>query len=523
MYFFSYAYLPFFLGAALLAYYLTPLRKRWVALLVFSLIFYIANAKELFFFLFISSLIVYLAALWLGRIQSCSSAVLRMSSPEEKKRFRADFTIQEKAVVFLALAGSFGILAAVKYSGFAAGQLNLLFRRLSLGSRLSVPPMLLPLGISYYTLQATGYLVDVYRGKVKANGNYAQVLLFLCFFPQIVEGPIGRYDRLEPQLCEGHRFDYRDFTYGAQRILWGLLKEIVIADRAGILVDQVFNHYGQYSGGGVALAVLLYTLQLYADFSGFIDVASGSAQMFGIRLDPNFRRPFFSATVSEFWRRWHITLGAWMRDYIFYPVSLSGAVTGLSLAARRANRKTLSRWISAAVPLLCVWLMMGIWHGAGWKYLAYGMYYFALILLGILCGPAAARLPLNRRCAPYRLFQVLRTFLLVNIGMLIFRARNLRAAAHMFLSVFRPSATFTNGALLRLGFTWKDLAVLAAGALVLLLVGCLQEKGVSLRESVGKWPLPLRWGVYLSAMFVLILFGAYGTAYTPVDLIYAKF
>lgn len=529
MYYFSYAYLPFFLGLTALAYFVTPIKKRWCVLLAASLLFYIYNAKTLSVFILLTSLTIYFAALWLEKIDACAELAKAHLPKEERAEYQNGILWQKKVTVAALVLVNFGILAVLKYSGFASNSINALLRLLPIQACFPSLPMLLPLGISFYTLQAVSYVVDVYRGKIKADRNFGKVLLFVCFFPQIVEGPIGRYDHLAPQLYEGHRFDYQNFTHGLQLILWGLFKEIVIADRANMLVNQVFDHYGSYSGAAVALATLLYTLQLYADFSGCMDVATGSAQILGIHLTPNFQRPFFSRSVNEFWRRWHITLGAWLRDYVFYPVSLSKPLVRFSRFVRRKHNTHLGKWAVAGSALFFVWLGMGIWHGAGWKYLAYGMYYYLLMMLGMLFEPAvrkaAAVLHLNRDAALYHFFQIVRTFLLVNIGMLIFRAGSLWAAVHLFFSLFRRPgvSAVADGSLLMLGLDAKDLAVLAISAATLLVVGLLQEKGISLRRAIGEWPLPARWGMYFAGIFSVIIFGAYGAGYAPANLIYAGF
>ncbi|MDR3643623.1 MAG: MBOAT family O-acyltransferase [Clostridia bacterium] len=529
MYYFSYLYLPVFLGLTVLAYFFTPIKKRWVVLLIASLIFYLYNVRNLSVYILVTAVSIYIAALWLDKIDACAALARKHLLPDERAWYKDVSLWQKKAVIALLVLIDFGLLAWMKYSGFGADSADHLLKLMHMDPRLPSWSLGLPLGISFYTLQAVSYVVDVYRGKAKANQNFGQVLLFVCFFPQIVEGPIGRYDHLAPQLYEGHRFDYRNFTGGLQLILWGLLKKIVIADRAYILVNQVFSHDRQYSGAGVVLAILLYTLELYADFSGCIDVATGSAQIMGIHMAQNFRRPFFSKSVNEFWRRWHITLGAWLRDYIFYPVSLSKPLMKFSRFIRRKHNTHFGKWILAGSSLFFVWLGNGLWHGAGWKYLVYGMYYYVLMMMGMLLEPVFrkmfATLHLNREGVPHRLFQVARTFVLVNIGMLIFRAASLRSAAVLFLSMFRGPyiSAITKGSLLKLGLSIQDLLVLGAGALVLFVVGLLQERGISLREKVGRWPLPARWSVYLAAIFVLVIFGAYGSGYVPVDPIYAKF
>ncbi|HEX2938388.1 MAG TPA: MBOAT family O-acyltransferase [Ruminiclostridium sp.] len=512
-----------------MAYFLAPIKKRWYVLLAASLLFYFYNAKILSAFILITSLTVYFSAIWIEKINTCAEVAKSHLPKEEKAAFKNGILWQKKAVVVILILINFGILVALKYSGFVVHNLSALFFLLHMHIRFRHIPMLLPLGISFYTLQAVSYVIDVYRGKIKANRNYGQVLLFCIFFPQIVEGPIGRYEDLAPQLYKGHQFDYKNFTFGLQLILWGLLKEIVIADRASMLVDQVFDHFGKYSGFAVMLATLLYTLQLYADFSGSMDVVTGSAQILGIHLTPNFRRPFFSRSVNEFWRRWHISLGAWLRDYVFYPVSLSKPLSQFSRFIRHKHNTHLGKWVTAGSALFFVWLGMGIWHGAGWKYFVYGMYYYMLMMLGMLFEPVTrkviALLHLNPGTIPYRIFQIVRTFVLVNIGMMIFRAGSLKAAVYMFLSIFHGSgiSAITNGSLLKLGLDSKDLTVLAISAAVLLIVGLLQEKGISIRHKVGGWPLPVRWIVYFTAIFALIIFGAYGAGYIPANMIYAGF
>ena len=494
-------------------------------MLIASLIFYVYYTGILCIFMLVTSLSIYFAALWLDKIDICAGLSNEHLSVEEKVKYKNSSTWQKKAVVFILLLICLGTLVLLKYYNFVSGQLNQLLKMLPLHLKLATLSIAIPLGISFYSLQAVSYVVDVYRGKVKANYNYAQVLLFLCFFPQIVEGPIGRYDNLAPQLYEGRRFNYLSFTHGMQLILWGLIKKIVIANRASMLVNEVFNNHTKYSGASIILAILLYTLELYADFSGSIDVVTGSAQMFGINLAQNFRRPFFASSVDEFWRRWHMTLGAWMRDYVFYPVSLSRPVTKLSGFLRNKKHPFLRKLSTVGIALFSVWLLMGIWHGAGWKYLAYGMYYFALIMLGMIFEPlickAAGVVHLNRKSKPYRVLQVIRTFLLVNVGMLIFRASNLSEAFNMFISIFKWHGI--SNALLHLGVDAADLGVLGIGALLLFVTGLLQEKGIMLRQSIGKWPLPPRWALYMTGIFVLIIFGAYGSGYIPADLIYAKF
>lgn len=217
----------------------------------------------------------------------------------------------------LGLILNFGMLGVIKYTNFMIENLNALFHMNLRGMEI-----LLPLGISFYTFQSSGYLLDVYWKRCDAERNPVKYALFVSFFPQILQGPIGRYSRLAHQLYEPHKFEGKNITRGFERILWGFFKKMILADWAAVFVDAIFDNPDQYSGLAI-FGVLFYTVQLYADFSGGMDVVIGIASMFGIELDENFKRPFFSISITDFWHRWHITLGTWMKDYVFYPVTLS--------------------------------------------------------------------------------------------------------------------------------------------------------------------------------------------------------
>ncbi len=525
----TYSYLLLFLGGTFLLYTLVPQKQKWITLLAASLFFYVVSSGPLIVFLLGTTLSIYLSALWLDKLAAVQSLVKKGAPKEDRDTLKRHILWQKRAVLLLLLLFNFGLLLFMKYFGFFCHNVNWLFAFVGLDFELPLVKMVLPLGISFYTLQAVGYVVDVYRGKFPAERNFARITLFLSFFPQIVEGPIGRYDELAPQLYEGHTFDYERFTGSLQLILWGLFKKVVIADRANALVSAVFDHYEQYAGLLIALAVLAYTLQLYAEFSGCMDIVTGSARLFGVGLSPNFRRPFFSRSVTEFWRRWHITLGAWLRDYVFYPLSLSKPFGRLSKAARKHLSKHLAASLPAIAALFFVWFANGVWHGAAWKYIAYGLYYYVIIALGMLCEPLFAKgiglLHLRRESAGYRLFQMLRTFLLVNLGMLLFRAKSLSAAVAMFGSLFSSAgpSLIQNGVLNTPGIRLADFYVLLAGAAILLIVGILQERGIGVRALIARQPLVIRWAVYLAAVFVVVIFGAYGMGYQRVAFIYAGF
>lgn len=307
------------------------------------------------------------------------------------------------------------------------------------------------------------------------------------------------------------------------------MQEIIVADRLNALVKLVFDNYGCYDGGIIALGAILYTLQLYCDFSGTMDLALGMGRIFGVTLPENFRQPFFSRTAGGFWNRWHITLGTWLRDYVYYPVSLSKPAKSLTKHARKKLGNRYGPLLASSLALICVWLGNGLWHGAGSQYLFFGIYYFVLIVAGSLIEPSAARLAeklgVSREAWGYRAFQIARTLVIIVVGELFFRANGLHAGFDMFgimVSQFSLES-FADGTVLKLGMDAKDFAVVGVSVVVLLVVGLLRERGVDIVGKIGAQKLPVRWIVWYAVFLVLLIFGAYGAAYTPVDPMYAQF
>jgi len=525
----SYVYLLLFLSITFLAYNLVPNKIKWLILLLASYLFYCISSENLVIYIVISTLSIYFSGLFIQKFNDKFENAKKYLSKEDRKLLKAKIARYKKIAIAFALIINFGLLLNLKYCNFFAETANSIIH--CFNSSFSIPwrNIVLPLGISFYTLQATSYIIDVYRGKYKADRNLGRIALFLCFFPQIVEGPIGRYDQLADQLYEGHSFNYENFTFGIQLIFWGLFKKIVIADRVNTLVNTVFDNYVNYRGMTIIVSVLLYTLQIYAEFSGCMDIVTGSSQIFGIHLSKNFKRPFFANSINDFWRRWNITLGTWLRDYIFYPISLSKAFMKLSKNVKKHLNVHFGKLIPATFALLFVWLGNGFWHGASWKYISYGMYYYVLMILGMFCEPLfstiLSALHIKRKFKWYHIFQIVRTFIIVNIGMLIFRADDLIVAAKMLISTFSgfTFATLANGSLLTLGIDKLDMQVIMFGALVIFIVGLLQEKGYSLRQTIASKNIVLRWCVYFTAIFFVIILGAYGVGYSPADFIYAQF
>jgi D-alanyl-lipoteichoic acid acyltransferase DltB (MBOAT superfamily) len=397
------------------------------------------------------------------------------------------------------------------------------------GRAYPVPSFILPIGISFFTLQAVSYLFDVYNGTIPADRNFFRVALFLAFFPQIVEGPICRYSQTADQLWNVGPITGENLTLGLQRIGYGMMKKIVVADRLNAFVGAVFTDYATLPGSVIALGALCYTAQLYMDFSGAMDAVAGTAQVFGVTMPENFQRPFFSKTISEFWTRWHISLGTWFKDHIFYPVTMSKPMKNLTSAARKRIGNHFGPLVAGSIALFCVWFSNGLWHGAAWNYIFFGMYHFVLILTGNLIAPAAKRFherfhiqPDNR---PFRVFQVLRTCVLVVIGELFFRADGLVNGIRMFFRMITvPQFQAVNTELLTtLGMDPADFFITVVTLVIVFCVSLANERGICLRKQLQQKPTPVRWAVLYALIFYILIFGAYGQGYVPVDPMYANF
>jgi alginate O-acetyltransferase complex protein AlgI len=524
----SMSYLVFFLPVVLLLYQAVLPRYRWCVLLAGSYYFYYGVSGMLIVYLLAATLIIHGAAVWMELERAESRLAMESISPEDRRNEKERLRIRIRKILLWGLCIPVGILIWKKYYNFGAVNLNRLLCLFPQEDGIPLNPVVLPIGLSFYTLQAAGYLMDVWRGTIRAERNPGKLALFLAFFSLTMEGPICRYGQIEAALFQGKPLTLERLSLGGQRILWGLWKKMLVADRLDILVKNVYGNYQSYDGAVIAVAAVSYTVQLYMEFSGCMDMVIGSAELFGICLPENFRQPFFSRTVSEFWRRWHISLGTWFKDYIFYPVSMSTGVKKIRVWAKKKSAHLAKACVSAA-SLFPVWLCNGLWHGPRWSFIFFGMYYFVLIASSIIMEPwygrLRSRLGLDPDSRVYHGFQMLRTWVLVVVGELFFRAEGLGIGAEMFCSVltrFRLSSLW-DGTLLGLGLDLWDFRLIAGVLLAVFLVSCVQEKGQDVRQNVRAMPLALRWCVYYGVMISLCVFGAYGPGYGAVDFIYAGF
>lgn len=500
MYFISNFFI-IFVAVAVALYYIIPQRRRWIALLFVSYIYYLLAGPIYILYLLFSTVITYVC----GRM-------LRAISEKRRK----------KMILIAGLILNFGMLGILKYVDFIFQNINTVFGT-------SIPGMhfLLPLGISFYTFQSSGYLLDVYWRRTEPEKNPFRYALFISFFPQLLQGPIGRFDRLAPQLYKGNRINFTNISGGLSRILWGYFKKIVVADWAAIFVDAIFNGADLYPGLSL-FGVLFYSIQLYADFSGGVDVVIGIASLFGISMDENFKRPYFAVSITDFWRRWHITLGTWMKDYVFYPVSMSGHMRKMGNVCSRLFGKKIGRKIPICFSNVIVFFLVGIWHGAQWKYVAYGLYNGILIAVSGLLADRfkwmKKQLHINERHRAYRFFCILRTFILVNISWFFDCTQTVRDAFCMMGSAvtsFRPSVLLTIPAGREgISFTPYALAIVCAGSFIIFCISVLQEKGINVRDRISRMPFALTCVLYI-CLFVSI--GFFGSTSAARGFIYAQF
>lgn len=522
-------YLFLFLPAVLLVYQFTPQKLKWVVLLGAGYFFFWSFSGGLLLFLLGTTLFTHYIGVWLSWLKCQCETRIRQADRSDRKTIKNRYRKKERLVLAFGICLLVAVLAYLKYYNFFAHNANSLIGHAGLGSFFEARQLLLPIGISFYTLQAVGYIADVYWEKIPAERHLGKLALFLAFFPQIMEGPISMYSQTADRLWECRPLKEENLSAGAVRILWGLFKKMIVADRLYVLVKEVFGHHQTYSGAVVAVAAIAYTIQLYMEFSGCMDIVIGSGKLFGVTLPENFRQPFVSRNAAEFWRRWHITLGVWLKTYVFYPVSMSSVVKKWNRFGKKYLGKHLTKVGVSAIALFPVWLCNGLWHGARWSYIFYGMYYFTILLFGVAVEPVRnkilAGLHIDENAFYWRIPQILKTWVIIFVGELFFRADGLRAGISMFRSMFHnfDLGIFRDETLLNLGLDKGDYLVIMTGCLAVAVVGMIKERKLLGNAPLKKMWTPARWALYYALILAVVIFGAYGIGYQQVDLIYAGF
>lgn len=417
-----------------------------------------------------------------------------------------------KMAVAISFVLNIGVLFFFKYFNFAIDSVNLVLSQI----HLSVPKpdfqLLLPVGISFYTFQALSYTMDVYRKEITAERNFFKYALFVSFFPQLVAGPIERSKNLLKQVNKTYRFDYDKMREGLLIMLWGYFLKLVVADRVAIVVNTVYGDYAQYGGVYIIVASVLFAFQIYCDFAGYSTIAIGAAEILGFSLMENFNCPYFSLSIGEFWRRWHISLSSWFRDYLYIPLG--------------GNRKGTTR---KYVNLMIVFLVSGLWHGAAGTYVVWGFIHGVYQVIGGLTKPMRNQcnqiFALKPDSIGHKALSALITFILVDFAWIFFRAESLSAAIEMIKSMVHLGniSILWNGALYDLGIGFKSFLVLMFGIAVLLFADFMKYKGIQIRKVILEQELWCRWLCYLSMALFILVFGIWGGSYDAASFIYFQF
>ncbi len=522
MSFTDYIFFPLFLIYAAL-YYITPKKVRWFILLAGGVAFYCTYGWELLPFALGACLVAWIGGMCIGRRYARFDAALSPeAAKEEKAKHNAKAKKGAKYILWFFVALMLLALVFVKTQSLVVPWL--------LGE--NTIPVLVPLGISYYTMSLVAYLADTYWRKVKAEKNVFKLLTFTMFFPKLLEGPIARYQAFEKQLSDLKGFDYVTFCHGLQRMLWGYFKKLCIADRLSVFVDAVYEGYKVEYGSMLLLATVFAAFSLYCDFSGCIDIALGASEALGIKLEENFKQPFFSESAAEFWRRWHITLGTWFKDYIYMPIVINPRMLKISGALGKKSKRVGKAFMSV-IPLLVVWLLTGLWHGTGINYIIWGLYWGILINISTVFAPELKKLMIkvtgflkvDPAGAGYTAFKRLRTFVLYLISRMIVLSGSIMALGVVMKRQFVAFGPWKliEKSVYNYGLDRPNFWLAVMLIVFLVIVEKKQNAGVVFRDEIDKKNIAVRWLIYLFAIFFVLIFGMYGGGYDAAGFVYMNY
>ena len=489
-----------FFPLVVLLYFVLPKKCRYIWLLVSSYYFYMCWNAKYAILLFTSTFVTYLSGILLQKVK------------ESEKREDRDLSGKKKLIVAASFVLNLAILFYYKYIGFAFDVLSSFFELINI--RLNAPKfdILLPVGISFYTFQALSYTMDVYRDEVYAEKNLLRYALFVSFFPQLVAGPIERSKNLLKQLAVPKKFDFESAREGLLRMLWGFFLKRVLADRIAIFVDQVYDNTEIYSGAYLVVATVLFAVQIYCDFAGYSTIAVGAAQIMGIQLMENFDAPYFSYSVAEFWRKWHISLTSWFKDYLYIP--LGGSRKG-----------KLRKYINK----LIVFLVSGLWHGAALHYVIWGGINGIYQVVGEAVQPLRDRLALwlhvKKDSFGNKLARMLGTFILIDVSWIFFRADTAKKAVDIIRSVFTVHNLWVlfDGSLYKCGLDQKSFWVMIFGIIILSAADFLKHRNILVRNVILEQGMLFRSVFFALAIMLILILGIYGPTYEKANFIYFQF
>ena len=509
-------YFFIFLIVTTLFYYICPKKYRWISLLTFSATFFLLISWAVLYYFIAGISVAYIGA---RLIQE------KVSSNKSKQ-----------VVLVSCIAIEIALLFVLKYINIIPHTLNGFGELFNINLHFATINLIAPIGISYYTLSLWGYLVDVYRGTVEAEKNYFRLVLFACYYPCLVSGPFVRYPEMENELFEAHGLDWDNIFTGFHRIVYGLLKKVFVADTLASFVNVIFSDTARYSGPMIFFGVLLYAIQIYCDFSGCMDIVIGASKLYGVKLPENFESPFFSRNLSEFWRRWHITLGLWGRDYIMYPLLKSEKFQAIGKKAKKRFGKKLGKKIPLILSIFILWLFIGIWHGASYKYIfAAGIlpwiYFSFSELFSDGFKALNEKLHFKTDSFLFHLFQSARTLFFMLIIWLFALAPSLMQSGSVLKNLVSMPSTQVVKSFLHdeiIGDLGRREIVLKYGLLVLsvlgvLIVDYLKYKEINVAERFNKRSVLFRYAVLFTMIVTIVCFGVYGPGYNPADFIYGGF
>lgn len=462
--------------------FLLPKKVQWLWLLITSYYFYMSWNEKYALLILTSTIITFTTGLLINR---------------------ANEVRVKKFLVFISFFSNLSILFFYKYYDFATETLNAITSKFSLNIDYPVLDVLLPVGISFYTFQALSYTMDVYRGDIKAERHFGKYALFVSFFPQLVAGPIERSTSLLPQFSEKKEFDYYRVRDGLFIMLCGFFKKIVIADRLAVLVDTVYNNPTEYDGFSLIIATIFFSFQIYCDFSAYSDIAIGTAKVMGYDLMDNFKRPYLSKSIGEFWRNWHISLSTWFKDYVYIPLG------GNRVSQIRVYRN-----------IFLVFVISGLWHGASWNFIIWGALHGLYLIFEILFKPIKNKIlgifKIKKETYSFKLSQVIKTYFLVCLAWVFFRANSLSDA----LYILKNTINLNSFNLKKLGLDEANFAFSIFLIIFLISIQLIQRK-TSIKEIIYKENLLVRWSVFIFLIITTIFFGYYTDE--PAVFIYFQF
>ena len=481
-------------------YFIIPYKVRYIWLLLASYFFYMSWNPLYALLMLTSTTITYISGLLIDKAHNSSPRLV----------FKYDI---KKIYVAISVVLNIAILFYFKYFYFAIENINAVLTAFNITLITPKFDIILPVGISFYTFQALGYTIDIYRQEVKAERNFLRYALFVSFFPQLIAGPIERSKNLLIQLNQKHDFNYDRMRDGLLLMLFGYFLKMVIADRAAIMVNFVFDNYEAFTGFQIAIGVVAFAVQIYGDFAGYSAIAIGAAQVMGFTLIQNFNHPYFANSIQDYWNRWHISLSTWLRDYVYLPLAFSGK-----------KMTNLRNYMS----IFITFFISGLWHGASWNFVLWGTLHGIYLIIGKIIRPYRKKFnkffKINTKTFSYNLFNIIITFILVNFGYLIFRAPNLYTAIEMFKNLFAEwnPWIFFDGSLYKMGLDRDDFWVLVFSTFILWAISMMQER-FKIREKLAEQSILFRWTIYCIAIFYILTFGIYGPEYDATQFIYFQF